>query len=216
MSAAAIRVAILASLCAACVPALAQAQQAPQQTGALQIETIDDGFVIAPDAKFTKINDQDATLAGVYGGWLTDRALLIGAGTYWLANRSDDFKMQYVGGVVRWTFGSRRALGLSTGALIGIGDATLSRPFGEVFGDVPEAVQRAPHHTDGNNTITTDTPIVVSDNFFIAEPQVTALWNVTHWMRVDFGVGYRLIGGSNVLDEQLRGASGTIAVQFGR
>jgi len=102
----------------------ANAQPSPAPVGALQIEKIESGFVIAPDAKFTEIDGRFATLAGAYGGWLTDRTLLVGAGAYWLANRDDDFKMQYYGGLVRWTFASRRTLGLSTGGFVGFGNAT--------------------------------------------------------------------------------------------
>jgi hypothetical protein len=74
--------------------------------------------------------------------------LLIGAAGYWLANRDDDFKMQYFGGLARWTLGGDRRLGVS-------------------------------------------------------------------WLRLDAGVGYRAIGGADLLHEQLRGVSGTIAVRFG-
>jgi hypothetical protein len=89
------------------------AQQAAAPATGLQIEQIQSGFVVAPDVRFTDLNDRAATLAGVYGGWLTDRTLLIGGGAYWLANRADDFKMQYVGGLVRWTIGGDELRGPS-------------------------------------------------------------------------------------------------------
>ena len=50
---------------------------------------------------------------------------------------------------------------------------------------------------------------------FIAEPQVNALLSLTKWMRLDAGVGYRLIGGADLLGDDLRGISGSIAVQIG-
>jgi hypothetical protein len=37
---------------------------------------------------------------------------------------------------------------------------------------------------------------------------------LTKWMRLDAGVGYRLIGGPDLLGDDLRGISG-IAVQIG-
>jgi hypothetical protein len=49
----------------------------------------------------------------------------------------------------------------------------------------------------------------------IAEPQVNALLSLTKWMRLDAGVGYRLIGGADLLGDDLRGISGSIAVQIG-
>jgi hypothetical protein len=49
-----------------------------------------------------------------------------------------------------------------------------------------------------------------------AEPRANVLLlTLTDWMRTDAGVGYRLIGGTSLLDDRLRGVSGTIAVQFG-
>jgi hypothetical protein len=38
---------------------------------------------------------------------------------------------------------------------------------------------------------------------------------LTKWMRLDAGVGYRLIGGADLLGDDLRGISGSIAVQIG-
>ena len=59
------------------------------------------------------------------------------------------------------------------------------------------------------------TPVRVNEQFFIAEPQIDALWRINSWMRLDAGVGYRAIGGADLLYEQLRGVSGTIALRFG-
>ena len=130
----------LAAVLTACTtlfPASASAQPSAPAASGLQVQTVDSGFVIAPDAKFTNVNDDFATLAGVYGGWLTDRTLLVGAGAYWLANRDRDFTMQYFGGLARWTIGGHSRLGLSAGALVGVGDATISRPYGDLFGQQP-------------------------------------------------------------------------------
>ena len=195
------------------------AQSAPAAQP-FRVEPIENGFVVAPDARFTEVNGEFATLAGVYGGWLTDRTLLIGGGGYWLANRDDDFKMQYFGGVVRWNIGGHRRLGVSTGALIGVGDATLARSYGDLFGAAPvgdtSSRFRGGRGSQGfGRVVTSDTLVRIDDDFFIAEPQVNALWNITRWMRLDAGVGYRIIGASDLLGDELRGVSGSIALQFG-
>src|SRR4051812_34747871 len=104
---------LLAAICIASLMPVAAGAQTVPAPNPLRIEPIDSGFVVAPDARFTSVNDRFATLAGVYGGWLTDRTLLIGAGGYWLANRDDDFEMQYFGGVARWTIGGHRRFGVS-------------------------------------------------------------------------------------------------------
>jgi hypothetical protein len=201
------------AFCAASLlPVAAGAQTAPASSP-LRIEPIDNGFVIAPDARFTEVNDNFATLAGVYGGWLTDRTLLVGAAGYWLANRDDHFKMQYFGGVGSWTIGAHRKLGLRAGALVGGGSATLSKTYGDLFGTIPAGGHS--FRGRGGSPISTATLVRVNDDFFIAEPQVNALVSLTKWMRLDAGVGYRLIGGAGLLGDDLCGISGSIAVQIG-
>jgi hypothetical protein len=212
--------ALIALCLAALLPSAAAAQTAPP-AGPLKIEPIDSGFVFAPDARFTEVNDQLATLAGVYGGWLTDRTLLIGAGGYWLANRDDNFKMQYFGGVGSWTIGARRKVGLRAGALVGGGSATLAKTYGDLFGEIPAGAtglsrdHRLSFRGRGGSPITSATLVRVNEDFFIAEPQVNAVMSLTKWLHLDAGVGYRLIGGADLLSEDLRGLSGSIALQLG-
>jgi hypothetical protein len=57
--------------------------------------------------------------------------------------------------------------------------------------------------------------VTPNQDFFIAEPQVNAVMSLTKWLRVDAGVGYQLIGGADLLNEDLRGISGSIALQLG-
>jgi hypothetical protein len=211
-----------AALCTTLIARPASAQQASPSAPPLQIDRIESGWVVAPDARFTEVNDRFATLAGVYGGWLTDRTLLVGGGAYWLANRDDDFKMQYYGGLARWVVAGRRALGFSAGGFVGFGDATLGRSYGDLFrpGDghrinEPIRFHAMRGHGDGHTPLTPDTRVRVSDDFFLAEPQLNGVWNITSWMRLDAGVGYRFIGAADVLGDELRGPSGSVAIQFG-
>jgi hypothetical protein len=201
-------------------PANAQ-QQVPQSAPALQIERIQSGFVVAPDAKFTEVDDRFATLAGVYGGWLTDKTLLVGAGAYWLANRDDDFKMQYYGGLVRWTLTGKRALGISAGGFVGFGDATLGRTYGDLFpsgAPGPKDSMRIHDTRDHRGVrppLTSDTRVRVNDGFFLAEPQLNGIWSITSWIRLNAGVGYRFVGATDLLGDELRGPSGSLSIQFG-
>lgn len=73
--------------------------------------------------------------------------------------------------------------------------------------------QRPPHGFNPGNL--TDRTFRVSENFFVAEPQANVLLTLTNWMRINAGVGYRLIGGTSLLDDRLHGVSGTVAIQFG-
>ena len=212
--------ALIALCIAALLPSAAVAQTAAPASP-LKIEPLDSGFVLAPDARFSEVNDKFATLAGVYGGWLTDRTLLVGAGGYWLANRDDNFKMQYFGGVGSWTIGARRKVGLRAGALVGGGSATLAKTYGDLFGEIPAGApglsrdHRLSFRGRGGSPITSATLVRVNEDFFIAEPQVNAVMSLTKWLHLDAGVGYRLIGGADLLSEDLRGISGSIALQLG-
>ncbi|MCC6989221.1 MAG: hypothetical protein IT181_09505 [Acidobacteria bacterium] len=219
-------IALVAASCAAAVPAGAQTTgQAPASAGSsLQIQKLQSGFVIAPDAKFTEVNDRQATLVGGYAGWLTDRTFFLGAGGYVLANRDDDFRMQYGGGLARWTFFGDRAVAVSTGVFAGFGDATLARPYGEIFGTPRQTSANASFQSGrgrtngpriGTSLITTDTPVRISEHFVMAEPQVNAVWTITPWLSLDAGVGYRFIGATDLLGDQLRGPSGSVAIRFG-
>ncbi|MBL8137639.1 MAG: hypothetical protein JNL48_13525 [Acidobacteria bacterium] len=219
---------LAAASCAVATSAVAQTTSpdtaAPAAQG-LQVQRLRSGFVIAPDAKFTEVNDRQATLVGGYLGWLTDRTLFLGAGGYMLANRDDNFRMQYGGGLARWTFFGDRTLAVSTGLFAGIGDATLARPYGDIFGtprtlSPNTSLQGGRGRTGGARIgspsfITADTPIRISEHFVMAEPQLNAVWTITPWLSLDAGVGYRFIGATDLLGDQLRGPSGSVAIRFG-
>lgn len=224
--------ALAAAVFAAAVPALAQAQSAaaPAASSGLQITPMQSGLVVAPDVRFTEVNGKQATLAGGYLGWLTDKRLLIGGAGYVLANRNDDFQMQYGGGVVRWTFFADRPVAISTGVFAGFGTATLSRPYGDIFG-APRTVATTTTTTTagrqtgmptsnnrirfGASSITASTPVRIHDDYTLAEPQLNIVWSITPWLRLDAGAGYRFVGNAELLNRQLRGASGSVALQFG-
>lgn len=68
----------------------------------LQVQPVESGWMVAPDVKFGEIDHRTATLIGGYGGWVTDRTFLVGAGAYWLANGHDGTEMAYGGLVLEW------------------------------------------------------------------------------------------------------------------
>lgn len=197
----------------------------PTANGPLQISTVQSGPVIAPEVRFTKINDKSTTLAGGYVGWQTEQRLIIGAAGFANTNRSDGFETQYGGAFARWTFLADSPVSLSTGVLAGVGTATLTRPYGDIFGQ-PRTPQMANVPIGGrDNRIrfgqptsapTAATPVRVRDDFLLVEPQVHLVWTIVPWLRVDAGATYRAVGSSDLLDEQLRGVAGSLAIRFGR
>jgi hypothetical protein len=217
--------AILAVL--ALAPGAASAQEAAAvqpvavQPAKLVVQQVQDGWLAAPDVKFARIDGRDAALVGGYGGWVHDRAVLVGGGAYWLANGRDGVEMAYGGLVLEWLTRTDRRIGFGARTLVGGGEATIPISSGRVFPPDPAAIRediRFGHKPHGGNTLPGGIyPAKVrwNDTFFIAEPQVNALLNVTGWCRINVGVGYRVVAGAPLIEDRLRGVSGTVAVQFG-
>ena len=209
---------LLAVACAVgAFPAPVSAQDPGAATPSrLRVETIPSGWIIAPDAKFTEIHDRSATLAGVYGGRLTDRTLFVGAGGYWLVDRADDFKVAYGGPVIGLLARGERKLAFGARTLVGFGNATLSDTYGSLAAEPIRFGTRGHTVRVGRPSVNESTRLVFEDNFFIVEPQVNAVWRLNGWLGIDAGVGYRVIAGSELLDDRLKGLSGSIALRFGR
>src|SRR6267378_2758954 len=89
--------ALTTSLFVLIAPLAAAAQDAtptnPNAQGPMIVERVKSGFLVAPDFKVTGVDHKTSELAGAYAGWVTDNTLLVGAGGYWLANRSKDREM---------------------------------------------------------------------------------------------------------------------------
>ncbi len=162
---------------------------------------------------------------------MTDRTWLVGAGGYWLANQDDDLKMAYGGMVVEYLARSQERIGFGVRGLVGGGHATLGSTVGEYFGvdgdiGLPGGDPRHDHaarmvrggaaRTAAGRFRSRPTPRSwYSESFFVVEPQASVIWHITRWARLDLGVGYRLTAGAGPLDEDLRGPSASMAVQFG-
>ncbi|MEZ5291032.1 MAG: hypothetical protein R2745_08125 [Vicinamibacterales bacterium] len=209
--------------CALAASAAAYGQTTPASpAGPLQISTLESGVVAAPEVRITEINGRSTTLAGGSVGWETERRLFMGAAGYLNTNRSDSFETQYGGALVRWTFLADGPVGVSAGMLAGFGTATLTRPFGDVFGGPRFGPPVAAFGRDGRvrvaptTSLTADTPVRVHDDFVLVEPQLNLVWTVAPWLRLDAGASYRVVGASELLDRQLRGVAGTVAVRFGK
>lgn len=196
----------------------ALAQQTPPATSAtpptsgMQVRQMQNGFVFAPEVRFTQVNDRSATLVGASAGWQMDRTLFVGAAGYVLANRERDFEMQYGGALVRFSIGGTRTAGLTPGVFLGVGTATISRPLSEWGMSGP---WRPDPRSGRPPVLSGATPVLLYDAIGVAEPQLAAFWNVNRWLRVEGGVGYRFVGAADRMNQHLRGASGTVSLQFG-
>jgi hypothetical protein len=206
---------VLASLLLAPMPARAQQAGAPATpSGPLVLERVGSGVVAAPDFKIAEVDDTVGTLVGGYVGWVGDQRLLIGGAAYWLANGRDDLKMAYGGLLVGWTFNGDGRIAFGAKSLAGVGQATLSdtfviRSIGRA-NDRPRDVRFAP---GAGGSVTRD--FIFDRTFAVLEPQGHLVIRLTDTIRLDCGVGYRVIGAAGGFEERLRGASGSVAVRFG-
>ncbi len=217
--------------------AAASAAQAAPRTGAatpsdrLVIEELRSGFVVAPEAKATNVNGKFANLAGVTAGWVAERTFLFGGGAYVLTNRASDFKMAYGGAVVGVMMGTERRVGFGVKALVGAGRATVAadtypmgsgfRQMGRVSGSMPTfarfGMQNTPMPYGGYQSVNQPVMrrVAVDETFLVAEPEVNVLLKVSRRVRLDCGAGYRVVGGRRGVEDRLRGATGSLALQVG-
>jgi hypothetical protein len=196
------------------LPHAAAAQQAAASQsggGPMTIERVENGFVLAPDFKYTEIDKSAARLAGASGGWVYDNTLLLGAAGYWQTNQSNGPRMSYGGAVVKWLVQNTEPVGFSLGALVGGGEARL-----------PTTVTFASFDHDGRgpdnrpNVVTTQTgTVLVRERFMVFEPEAGVSLRLGRQVRLAAGVGYRVVGGAfHDANSRLQGATGTVSLQF--
>ena len=101
----------------------------PAAPDGLTLDNASNGWVVAPDFKFTRVDDSDAALVGAYGGKFIERRLLVGGGAYWLSG-APDVSMAYGGGLVEWFGNPGGLVDFSVRGFVGLGTATLSERFG--------------------------------------------------------------------------------------
>jgi hypothetical protein len=105
--------------------------------------------------------------------------------------------------------------------LIGVGSGTLARPLSDFVNvrAIPmpggRGEQRGPNTRPTLREVDPDATIGVQDDFFVAEPQINMMWNLSAGQRIVFGIGYRAVGNAPYLGDELRGVSGSVAFQLG-
>jgi hypothetical protein len=208
---------IFATLVVVGCAATASAQSTPPAQPALVVEQIQSGWLFAPDVRATDLGGQTGALAGGYIGHITDRSWVIGAGGYFLTNREDDFKLAYGGPVAEWLFHADRRIGFGVRALVGAGTATLPRTLGDLI-DPRVLASSGTRRRNATTTLRQFDPnatVAINEDFFVAEPQVNVMLNLSPGQRLVFGVGYRAVGNAPLLGDQLNGVSGSVSFQIG-
>jgi hypothetical protein len=195
---------------AAALASTLEAQQKPTET--LIQGPVDNGFVFGPDFKFTDINGDFANLAGAYGGWILNRKLLLGGGAYTLTNGSDATEMTYGAAVVEYFMNPSSLVNLSFRGLAGGGSATVGGLYG-----APPGLSRFGRSFNGDARRRADSQfpdLIRSSSFFVAEPELNLMLNISQKFRLSFGGGYRFIGGADGLNESLDGFTASAALKL--
>lgn len=163
---------------------------------------LDFGFYGAPIIKFTKINDEFAVLCGGRGGLLINHRFLVGGGGYGLVNEipvnniwpNNDYLLEfgYGGLVLEYILAPRKLVHLSVYTLIGAGSVCFQDRWYEPWDH---------------------------DAFFVAEPGLDLMMNITRCFRIGVGGSYRYISGINLgglSNEDISGPSAVLTFKFGR
>lgn len=132
--------------------------------------------------KFTPIQGQFGTMLGGYGGWFINKTLLIGGGGYGLATAipaserpGANISLGYGGFVVEYVGNSDKVFHYAVQTLIGWGGVGTYPQRGFTFSSPYPEFRVSP--------------------IFVVEPSVLAELNLTKFLRLAVGAGYRFASG---------------------
>lgn len=154
-----------------------------------------------PVLKSSQIGDDFAFIVGGRGGWILNHTFSIGGGGYGMVNRIVANDMQgspvvqfgYGGIVLEYILGSRKMIHFSAATLIGAGGVGY---FWEQW-----------HGYD-----------MESVGFFVAEPEINVMLNVSEFFRIGLGSSYRYVNGVNIQglnDRDLSSYAVNLTFKFG-
>jgi hypothetical protein len=183
---------------------VATADQTSQ--GPMIVERVHNGFLVAPDFKYTEIDHKSSGLAGGYAGVVLDEHFFIGGGAYVLATERRGRDLAYGGLVLQWLGGGTDTFGFGAKMLLGGGSA-------ESSGTV-QVLERGRLISE---------PFRSRQNFLVAEPELDARVRLASHLRLAVGAGYRFTGEARGRDPffdgrgrtRLNGAVGSVALQIG-
>lgn len=157
-----------------------------------------------PVVKLTQVNDHFGVMAGGRGGWILNHRFVIGGGGYGLTDTvkgnevavgdTPDIMMGYGGLEFEYILNPDQVFHLSVYTLLGGGGVFYNNNREFSWNDEE------------------------SDAFFVAEPAVNLIVNMTHFLRIGVGMSYRLITGvelQGISDSDLSGIAGNITLKFG-
>ena len=176
-------------------------------------QPIQSGGYGGPVVRFSEFNNKFAVLVGGYGGWLINHSFLLGGGGYGLVNNiiaspaaqlyygaTSDLRTQfgYGGLFLEYTGDPNALIHYSVSTLIGGGSVNYGywNSFSQSYYD---ALSR-------------------TSTVFVFEPGVGAELNITRFFRLNSGVSYRLVRGSDlpgITDSDMSNFSAFLTFKFG-
>ena len=165
-----------------------------------------------PRLTLNTINGELGVLVGGHGGWVLNHTLFIGGGGYGLANQietpsSTSTEKRYI------DFGYG---GLEVGAIIASNSLIHVRLSTLVGGGGLSSSRRNYYDYDYDD----HDHYRSGDVFFMVEPMVELVVNMTSWVRLTAGASYRYIDGietdSEFSDADFSGPSAVVSLNFGK
>ncbi len=165
---------------------------------------IDNGGFGGPELRYSSIHDESALFVGGRGGWLINHRYVLGLAGYGLATDVDapgalasnyDIRFGYGGPFFEVIFAPMKVAHFSFMTLFGAGGLNYR--------------EKTQHMTWAGET----------NAVFVAEPSLMIELNVTKFMRIDFGAGYRFVAGTTIeglTNRDVRGFSGVFGLKFGK
>jgi hypothetical protein len=153
-------------------------ETAVQNQGPMTVERIHNGFLAAPEFKFTEFNHQSAGLMGGYAGVVFAENFFIGGGGYGTVTSHRDGDIAYGGLIMQWFAKTNDVFGFSARMLIGGGTS-------ESVGTVQVVDPR------GRPTFQT---VQYHQDFIAFEPEMNLVVTLSKNVRISGGVGYRFTG----------------------
>jgi hypothetical protein len=176
-----------------------------QSNGPMIVERVHNGFLVAPDFKFTEIDHRSSGLAGGYAGLVFADNFFIGGAAYGLASDRHGRDLAYGGLLLQWLGGGNETFGFGAKLLLGGGRTEWSGV--DQFVDRGRLVSQ---------------PFRAGENFYAAEPELDARVRIAPHVRLVVGAGYRFTGYDrrnafvNVPGRpRLDGAVGSVSLQIG-
>jgi len=165
---------------------------------------IESGWYVAPLLKVGEIARNTGTFFGVQGGWIINHRLVLGGIFYGLLNDVEvqnvtNLKLKYGSGgvLLEYIFSSNKLLHVSIQSMVGAGGVRY---------DINK-------HEDAHDKVNYS-----DDSFFVLEPGVSLVLNVSDNFRIGAGATYRFVSGveyESLSNSDINGASGQVYLKFG-